>query len=30
MSDAVLLSFGPNTGRVVAALAKAVYGDKTA
>lgn len=30
MSDAVLLSFGPNTGRVMAALVKAVYGDKTA
>ncbi len=30
MSDAVLLSFGPNTGRVVDALVKAVYGDKTA
>ncbi|MEV0338581.1 ABC transporter substrate-binding protein [Nocardia sp. NPDC050713] len=26
MSDAVLLSFGPNTGRVVAALNEAVYG----
>lgn len=26
MSDAVLLSFGPNTGRVVAALSDAVYG----
>jgi len=26
MSDAVLLSFGPNTGRVVQALADAVYG----
>lgn len=26
MSDAVLLSFGPNTGRVVRALADAVYG----
>ncbi|MGW0246282.1 heme/hemin ABC transporter substrate-binding protein [Nocardia goodfellowii] len=25
MSDGVLLSFGPNTGRVVAALSKAVY-----
>ncbi len=30
MSDAVLLSFGPNTGRVVAALVQAVYGTKTA
>ncbi|MFF2550135.1 hemin ABC transporter substrate-binding protein [Nocardia sp. NPDC058058] len=30
MSDAVVLSFGPNTGRVVAALVKAVYGEKTA
>ncbi|MGX1811655.1 heme/hemin ABC transporter substrate-binding protein [Nocardia sp. NPDC055321] len=30
MSDAVLLSFGPNTGRVVQALAQAVYGEKTA
>ncbi|WP_330180866.1 ABC transporter substrate-binding protein [Nocardia sp. NBC_01503] len=30
MSDAVVLSFGPNTGRVVAALAKAIYGEKTA
>ncbi|MBF6195857.1 ABC transporter substrate-binding protein [Nocardia sp. CDC186] len=26
MSDAVLLSFGPNTGRVIAALSAAVYG----
>ncbi|VFA97694.1 heme/hemin ABC transporter substrate-binding protein [Nocardia cyriacigeorgica] len=26
MSDAVLLSFGPNTGRVVEALSEAVYG----
>lgn len=26
MSDAVILSFGPNTGRVVAALSDAVYG----
>ncbi|WP_280510391.1 ABC transporter substrate-binding protein, partial [Nocardia farcinica] len=26
MSDAVLLSFGPNTGRVVEALSAAVYG----
>ncbi|MGQ4598952.1 ABC transporter substrate-binding protein [Nocardia sp. R6R-6] len=26
MSDAVLLSFGPNTGRVIAALSQAVYG----
>ncbi|MEV6096845.1 ABC transporter substrate-binding protein [Nocardia sp. NPDC051981] len=26
MSDAVLLSFGPDTGRVLAALVKAVYG----
>lgn len=26
MSDAVLLSFGPNTGRVVSALSDAVYG----
>lgn len=30
MSDAVLLSFGPNTGRVVAALVKALYGPTTA
>ncbi|MEV6773615.1 ABC transporter substrate-binding protein [Nocardia sp. NPDC051030] len=30
MSDNVVLSFGPNTGRVVAALAQAVYGEKTA
>lgn len=30
MSDAVLLSFGPNTGRVVAALNEAVYGAKPA
>lgn len=30
MADNVVLSFGPNTGRVVAALAKAVYGDHTA
>ncbi|HLS79142.1 MAG TPA: ABC transporter substrate-binding protein [Nocardia sp.] len=28
MSDSVLLSFGPNTGRVVAALADAVYGTR--
>ncbi|WP_040792398.1 heme/hemin ABC transporter substrate-binding protein [Nocardia paucivorans] len=27
MSDAVLLSFGPNTGRVISALADAVYGN---
>ncbi|MBF6210130.1 ABC transporter substrate-binding protein [Nocardia puris] len=26
MSDAVILSFGPNTGRVIAALGEAVYG----
>ncbi|MBF6202357.1 ABC transporter substrate-binding protein, partial [Nocardia cyriacigeorgica] len=26
MSDAVLLSFGPNTGRVITALSDAVYG----
>ncbi|MFQ6396339.1 hemin ABC transporter substrate-binding protein [Nocardia sp. KC 131] len=26
MSDAVVLSFGPNTGRVIAALSEAVYG----
>lgn len=26
MSDAVLLSFGPNTGRVISALSEAVYG----
>ncbi|MQY27896.1 heme/hemin ABC transporter substrate-binding protein [Nocardia aurantia] len=26
MSDSVILSFGPNTGRVVAALGKALYG----
>ncbi|MFE2956032.1 heme/hemin ABC transporter substrate-binding protein [Nocardia tengchongensis] len=30
MSDAVLLSFGPNTGRVLTALVKAVYGPTTA
>ncbi|MGW4367055.1 heme/hemin ABC transporter substrate-binding protein [Nocardia takedensis] len=30
MSDAVLLSFGPNTGRVIAALSEAVYGTKPA
>ncbi|MFI1916482.1 hemin ABC transporter substrate-binding protein [Nocardia sp. NPDC020380] len=30
MADNVVLSFGPNTGRVVGALAKAVYGDHTA
>ncbi|WP_460724357.1 heme/hemin ABC transporter substrate-binding protein [Nocardia heshunensis] len=30
MSDAVLLSFGPNTGRVLTALVKAVYGTSNA
>ncbi|WP_433677731.1 heme/hemin ABC transporter substrate-binding protein [Nocardia sp. CA-119907] len=30
MSDAVVLSFGPNTGRVIAALSSAVYGTKPA
>lgn len=30
MSDAVLLSFGPNTGRVIAALSEAVYGTEPA
>jgi iron complex transport system substrate-binding protein len=30
MSDAVLLSFGPNTGRVISALSEAVYGTKPA
>ncbi|MFF0633142.1 hemin ABC transporter substrate-binding protein [Nocardia sp. NPDC004151] len=30
MSDAVLLSFGPNTGRVLSALVKAVYGPAAA
>ncbi|MEU7631325.1 ABC transporter substrate-binding protein [Nocardia sp. NPDC049220] len=30
MADAVLLSFGPNTGRVIAALNEAVYGTKPA
>ncbi|MEC3956316.1 ABC transporter substrate-binding protein [Nocardia sp. CDC153] len=30
MNDAVLLSFGPNTGRVLTALIKAVYGTPTA
>ncbi|WP_280354235.1 heme/hemin ABC transporter substrate-binding protein [Nocardia otitidiscaviarum] len=30
MADAVLLSFGPNTGRVLTALAEAVYGDHAA
>ncbi|WP_067709085.1 heme/hemin ABC transporter substrate-binding protein [Nocardia yamanashiensis] len=30
MADTVLLSFGPNTGRVVAALVKAVYGQTNA
>ncbi|MFX0577075.1 heme/hemin ABC transporter substrate-binding protein [Nocardia nepalensis] len=30
MSDAVVLSFGPNTGRVIAALSEAVYGTKPA
>ncbi|WP_433722536.1 heme/hemin ABC transporter substrate-binding protein [Nocardia sp. CA-129566] len=30
MSDAVVLSFGPNTGRVIAALSAAVYGTKPA
>ncbi|MBH0779517.1 heme/hemin ABC transporter substrate-binding protein [Nocardia bovistercoris] len=30
MSDAVLLSFGPNTGRVIQALNEAVYGTKPA
>ncbi|WP_330255568.1 ABC transporter substrate-binding protein [Nocardia sp. NBC_00565] len=30
MSDAVVLSFGPNTGRVIAALSEAVYGAKPA
>ncbi|WP_167475034.1 heme/hemin ABC transporter substrate-binding protein [Nocardia arthritidis] len=30
MSDTVLLGFGPNTGRVVAALGQAVYGGKSA
>ncbi|WP_054813740.1 heme/hemin ABC transporter substrate-binding protein [Nocardia arizonensis] len=30
MSDAVLLSFGPNTGRVIEALSKAVYGTRPA
>ncbi|MFE7799470.1 hemin ABC transporter substrate-binding protein [Nocardia sp. NPDC057440] len=30
MSDAVLLSFGPNTGRVIAALSEAVYGTRPA
>ncbi|MBC7305026.1 MAG: ABC transporter substrate-binding protein [Nocardia sp.] len=28
MSDAVILSFGPNTGRVVSALSDAVYGEQ--
>lgn len=27
MSDAVVLSFGPNTGRVISALSEAVYGE---
>ncbi|WP_228000545.1 heme/hemin ABC transporter substrate-binding protein [Nocardia australiensis] len=30
MSDAVLLSFGPNTGRVISALSEAVYGTEPA
>ncbi|MEC3917379.1 heme/hemin ABC transporter substrate-binding protein [Nocardia sp. CDC160] len=30
MNDAVLLSFGPNTGRVLTALIKAIYGTPTA
>ncbi|MFI9503841.1 hemin ABC transporter substrate-binding protein [Nocardia sp. NPDC052566] len=30
MADSVLLSFGPNTGRVIAALGQAVYGAKPA
>ncbi|MFE3542676.1 hemin ABC transporter substrate-binding protein [Nocardia sp. NPDC059177] len=29
MSDAVILSFGPNTGRVISALSDAVYGKNT-
>ncbi|MFI9402559.1 hemin ABC transporter substrate-binding protein [Nocardia sp. NPDC052316] len=30
MSDSVVLSFGPNTGRVIAALSEAVYGARPA
>ncbi|WP_405164045.1 ABC transporter substrate-binding protein [Nocardia sp. NBC_01499] len=30
MSDAVVLSFGPNTGRVITALSEAVYGTRPA
>jgi iron complex transport system substrate-binding protein len=30
MSDAVVLSFGPNTGRVISALSEAVYGPRPA
>lgn len=30
MSDSVLLSFGPNTGRVITALSDAIYGPHTA
>ncbi|MGI5218389.1 heme/hemin ABC transporter substrate-binding protein [Nocardia sp. CA-290969] len=30
MSDSVLLSFGPNTGRVITALSDAIYGQTTA
>lgn len=30
MSDSVLLSFGPNTGRVITALSDAIYGHPTA
>ncbi|MFI6772949.1 hemin ABC transporter substrate-binding protein [Nocardia sp. NPDC050412] len=30
MADSVVLSFGPNTGRVIAALSEAVYGTKPA
>ncbi|MFC9993774.1 hemin ABC transporter substrate-binding protein [Nocardia sp. NPDC127526] len=30
MADNVILSFGPNTGRVLTALVQAVYGEKTA